>query len=381
MSVHVDIKKRLASFTLEVALDAGSETLGLLGASGSGKSMTLRCIAGIETPDEGIIQVNGTTFFDKPAGARHAKVNLKPQERKTALLFQNYQLFPNLSVFDNVAAGIDRSLDARTRQDIVMREIERFSLKGLEARYPYHLSGGQQQRVALARMFASKPGILMLDEPFSALDVHLKSGLEQNLVGVFDQFNGTILYVSHDIDEAFRFCKRIAVIDNGKIDEVSEKDDLVQHPRSLATLKLSGCKNTTPATKTNSHEVFLPEWGIRVHVADLVSDDVKYLGVRAFDLKLAAGPGKTPNDNVFHVRADRISDSRFERAIMMTVLDIEGQEARSARDSQNPNKAHFLKSRIQWAIDKTHYDLSKLPVEGEDFYIRIPDNCVNLVSK
>lgn len=381
MSLHVDIKKRLASFTLEVALDAGAETLGLLGASGSGKSMTLRCIAGIETPDEGIIQVNGTTFFDRPAGARRATVNLKPQQRKTALLFQNYQLFPNMCVFDNIAAGIDHSLDAEQRKQIVLREVERFSLKGLEARYPYHLSGGQQQRVALARMFASQPGILMLDEPFSALDAHLKSGLEQNLLGVFEQFDGTILYVSHDIDEAFRFCSRIAVVEDGKIDELSEKEDLVSHPQSLATMKLSGCKNTTPAQKVGSHAVFLPDWGITVYTDGEVPDDVKYFGAREFYLQQADGPGAAPEDNVFHVRADRISDSRFERTIMSSTVEYTGEVAAALHDDRNPDEARFAKGHIQWNIDKTRDDVSVLPNEGDEFYLRIPRDRVHLVSK
>lgn len=381
MSVHVDIKKRLASFTLEVNIDAGAETLGLLGASGSGKSMTLRCIAGIETPDEGVIEVNGTTFFDRAAGARHPKVNLSPQQRKTALLFQNYQLFPNMCVLDNIMAGIDHSLSGKQRRQIALREVERFSLKGLEPRYPYHLSGGQQQRVALARMFASQPGILMLDEPFSALDSHLKSGLEQNLLGVFDQFDGTILYVSHDIDEAFRFCNRIAVVENGKIGELSDKESLVTRPQSLATMKLSGCKNTTPAEKSGDHAVFLPEWGITVYVDGEVPDDVRYFGIREFYLEQAAGPAKTPEDNIFRVRADRISDSRFERTIMMSTLDYVGEVAERLHDDENPDEARFAKSHIQWSVDRVHQAVDALPSEGDAFYVHIPRNHVHLVSK
>ncbi|MEF9926150.1 MAG: ATP-binding cassette domain-containing protein, partial [Raoultibacter sp.] len=177
MSLDVAIKKKFKSFTLDVAFEAGNETLGFLGASGCGKSLTMRCIAGIETPDEGHIIVNDTVFFD---AEKH--IDLSPQQRKTALLFQNYMLFPNLTVEQNVAAGIGKAVPKAQRAEITRAELKRFSLEGFGSRYPAQLSGGQQQRVALARMLAARPGILMLDEPFSALDSHLKSVLEQNLV-------------------------------------------------------------------------------------------------------------------------------------------------------------------------------------------------------
>ena len=144
MSLEVDIKKDFKAFTLDVAFSAENETLGFLGASGCGKSLTLRCIAGIETPDEGCIVVNGTVFFDS-----EQKINLTPQQRKTALLFQNYMLFPNLTVAQNVAAGIGKDVSKGDRDAIVSRELKRFGLEGFDKRYPAQLSGGQQQRTAI----------------------------------------------------------------------------------------------------------------------------------------------------------------------------------------------------------------------------------------
>ena len=226
MSLKVDIKKNMGGFQLDVAFEAGNEVLGFLGASGCGKSLTMRCIAGIERPDEGRIEVNGKVFFDRARGKR-ASVDLTPQQRKTALLFQNYMLFPNLTVAQNVAAGIGKDVSAADRNTLVASQMRRFGLEGLEARYPVQLSGGQQQRVALARMLAARPGILMLDEPFSALDAHLKSSLEQNLIGLFKEYEGTVLYVSHDIDEAFRFCDRIAVFRKGALVQHGTHDELV----------------------------------------------------------------------------------------------------------------------------------------------------------
>lgn len=375
MSLEVDIEKSMGGFRLEAAFAAGNETLGFLGASGCGKSLTLRCIAGIEKPDAGRIVVNGTTFFDKAPG-RRAKVDLTPQQRKTALLFQNYMLFPNMTVRQNVTAGMDRGMQPDRRDRIVEAQLRRFGLVGMEGRYPAQLSGGQQQRVALARMLAANPGILMLDEPFSALDAHLKSSLEQNLIGLFEEFEGTILYVSHDIDEAYRFCDRIAVVDAGHIDEIGPKDQVVHHPTSLAAVKLSGCKNTTSAVYVDDEEVRLPEWGISLHTAETVPRDVKWFGVRAFMLRRASGPGP----NVFRVRADRVSDSRFERTAMLSFLDAEGADvAKDAAEEDSTMK--FLKNHIQWKVDKLAASCEPLPEEGDEFLIEIPPRSMYLVTR
>lgn len=375
MSLEVDIEKSMGGFRLEAAFAAGNETLGFLGASGCGKSLTLRCIAGIEKPDAGRIVVNGTTFFDKAPG-RRAKVDLTPQQRKTALLFQNYMLFPNMTVRQNVMAGMDRGMQPDRRDRIVEAQLRRFGLVGMEGRYPVQLSGGQQQRVALARMLAANPGILMLDEPFSALDAHLKSSLEQNLIGLFEEFEGTILYVSHDIDEAYRFCDRIAVVDAGHIDEIGPKDQVVHHPTSLAAVKLSGCKNTTSAVYVGDEEVRLPEWGISLHTAETVPRDVKWFGVRAFMLRRASGPGP----NVFRVRADRVSDSRFERTVMLSFLDAEGADvAKDAAEEDSTMK--FLKNHIQWKVDKLAASCEPLPEEGDEFLIEIPPRSMYLVTR
>lgn len=375
VSLEVDIEKSMGGFRLEAAFAAGNETLGFLGASGCGKSLTLRCIAGIEKPDAGRIVVNGTTFFDKAPG-RRAKVDLTPQQRKTALLFQNYMLFPNMTVRQNVTAGMDRGMQPDRRDRIVEAQLRRFGLVGMEGRYPAQLSGGQQQRVALARMLAANPGILMLDEPFSALDAHLKSSLEQNLIGLFEEFEGTILYVSHDIDEAYRFCDRIAVVDAGHIDEIGPKDQVVHHPTSLAAVKLSGCKNTTSAVYVDDEEVRLPEWGISLHTAETVPRDVKWFGVRAFMLRRASGPGP----NVFRVRADRVSDSRFERTVMLSFLDAEGADvAKDAAEEDSTMK--FLKNHIQWKVDKLAASCEPLPEEGDEFLIEIPPRSMYLVTR
>lgn len=382
MSLVVDIRKQYDAFDLDVSFEAEHETLGFLGASGCGKSLTLRSIAGIEKPDEGKIVVNGRVYFDKVAGKK-AAVDLTPQERKSALLFQNYQLFPNLTVEANIAAGIPREMMKRSGADLVAQQLRRFGLEGLEKRYPLQLSGGQQQRVALARMLAATPDILMLDEPFSALDAHLKSELEQSLLELFSSYEGTILYVSHDIDEAFRFCDRIAVVSNGRIEEVSPKDELMHDPKSLAAIRLSGCKNTTPAQYRGEHRVFLPEWGVEMETARTVPHDVAWLGIRAYYVQRAADAAAV---NTFRMRCDQVSDSRFERAVMASFVDEAGLPlpntlgGADASHAERVSDQDFFKSHIRWNIDKHITPDSELPQKGACVFLHFAPDALYLAA-
>ncbi len=370
MSLEVSIRKRFKGFTLDVSFTAGNETVGFLGASGCGKSLTMRCIAGIETPDEGRIVVDGRVFFDS-----EARIDLTPQQRKTALLFQDYMLFPNMTVQQNVAAGIGRDVAREERERAVARELARFGLSGFERRFPAQLSGGQQQRVALARMLAAKPGILMLDEPFSALDSHLKGVLEQNLVDLFDAFDGTILYVSHDIDEAVRFCDRIAVVEAGSILELDTPDELVDAPQSEAALKLSGCKNAPRAEYAGEHAVWVPKWGIEVRTAPPVPRDVGHMGVRAFYVQRADGPG--PNN--FRVRVDRISDSRFERSVLLGFLDRDERDERTV--AREDDEMRFLHQHLFWRVSKLEPGACGLPEVGDELWVHLPEDKIYLVAR
>lgn len=313
MALDIKIKKHLPSFDLDIEFTAENEAVGFLGASGCGKSLTLRCIAGVETPDEGHIIVNGKTFFDS-----EKKINLTPQQRKTALLFQNYQLFPNMSVAQNVAAGMPKGLSRDEVARRVKRYLGMFDLDGFQDRYPLRLSGGQQQRVALARMLAAEPDVLMLDEPFSALDAHLKAGLEQNMLDVFECFEGTILYVSHDIDEAYRLCDRIAVVSAGSIEEIGPSNQIVTEPATLAALKLSGCKNISRARYLGGQMVEAVDWGIKLDVGPdvRVPDELAFIGIRAKYIYRADSNDPKDADrqrtNLHAMRVHRIVENRFD---------------------------------------------------------------------
>lgn len=263
MSLVLDIKKRYPGFTLDMQLEAGEERVVLLGASGCGKSCTLRCIAGVETPDEGKIVVNGVTFFDSAAG-----INLSPQERKCALLFQNYQLFPNMTVADNVCAGVKDVGDAAARKKLAERYLGIFGLADFADRYPARLSGGQQQRVALARILCSEPEAILLDEPFSALDSYLKWNLEIELADLLATFNGPILWVSHDRDECYRNCRSVCVMEDGRTGEVTPMDEMIRHPGSVSAARLAGCKNFF-AAEARDGKVYLPEWNVALPLAGM----------------------------------------------------------------------------------------------------------------
>ena len=355
MSLSMAIKKRYPGFTLDVELEAGEERVALLGASGCGKSLTLRCIAGVETPDEGHIVVNGVTFFDSRSG-----VNLSPQERKTALLFQNFQLFPHMTALQNVCAG----MPGRARDDRALRFLEIFGVSALADRYPSQLSGGQQQRVALARMLAARPGILMFDEPFSALDSYLKSALEQNLLDVFSVVNRTVLYVSHDIDEACRLCDRICVMHDGHVEEGGTAEELMDRPRSLAGMRLTGCKNTSRARRASATEVEAIDWGMTFDVGREVPGDVAYVGVRARHIhRDRERGGGERGRNSFDLHVVRVSDARFERLVLLEP-PCEGSRA-----------------RIQWKVDKLDTPQDEWPRAGETLRLHFDASRLLLVSR
>ena len=284
MGLVVDVKKKLANFTLESAFEAEpDEILAILGDSGSGKSMTLRCVAGIEKPDEGKIILNGRTLFDSAK-----KINLKPQERRVGYFFQNYALFPNMTVAKNIKMGIPPHIG--NKEEIIRDKISSFYLEGLERKYPDKLSGGQQQRVALARIFASSPEVIMLDEPFSALDSYLRWKMEEELRRILQDFHGEVLLVSHSRDEVYRLCKRVGVIDQGKLQPVRCVKELFDDPSTLAEVLLSGCKNVSEVTITPENQLESKEWGLRLDGGDKVTEEIRYVAIRAHDIEIGTGP-------------------------------------------------------------------------------------------
>lgn len=289
MALSVDIEKRLGSFLLQVKFETENQVLALLGASGCGKSMTLKCIAGIETPDRGKIVLDGNVLFDS-----EKKINLTPQKRNVGYLFQQYALFPNMTVRQNIACGVR---DKKRRAEVIPQIVKAMHLEGLEEKKPHQLSGGQQQRVALARILVNEPKVLLLDEPFSALDSHLRWELERQLLATLREFEGTVLFVSHDRDEVYRIADNIAVYDEGKIDRMGDKWDVFQNPVTRSAAQLTGCKNIAPA-EFSGNTVTVLDWGLKLTVKDTMPN-AKFLGVRARLLRAAREEG--PNVYPFEI--------------------------------------------------------------------------------
>ena len=281
MSLYVDIKRHIGAFTLDVSFESENNTLSLLGDSGCGKSMTLRCIAGIDRPDEGKIVINGKTVFDS-----EKKINLKPQERRVGYLFQDYALFPNMTVEENIVAGMERD-NAHSKEEkkkIAAEYIEKLQLTGLSKQYPEQLSGGQKQRCALARILASNPDILLLDEPFSALDAALRWDMEQVVRSTIQNFDGSSVLVSHDRDEVYRLSDKIAVYNKGKIDTFGDKWSLFENPQTMITARLTGCKNLSSAHREGD-QIIADDWEIPFPCEK--EGDWKYVGIRAHRFILA----------------------------------------------------------------------------------------------
>lgn len=276
MSIKVQIQRKLDSFLLDISFQSECRRIGILGASGCGKSMTLKSIAGIETPDQGHIEAEGRTLFD-----RADRINLKPQKRNVGYLFQNYALFPTMTVEKNIAAGLKGS---RQENEVRVREmVKKFQLQGLEKRLPGQLSGGQQQRVALARIMAYEPDVILLDEPFSALDMYLKDRLQQELMDMLADYRGTVIMVSHNRDELYRFSEELLIIDQGHITAAGETKELFRNPVSREAARLTGCKNFSRARRVDAHTVEAEDWGITLHAKGEIPEDVQWLGYRAHD--------------------------------------------------------------------------------------------------
>ena len=276
MSLKVRIQKQLGSFLLDVDFEAENEVTCLLGASGCGKSMTLKCIAGIEKPDEGRIELDGRVLFDSAQG-----VNLPPQQRRVGYLFQNYALFPNMTVRQNILCGLNREKDRSARERRLRDMLRRMQLEGLEERKPAQLSGGQQQRAALARILVSDPQILLLDEPFSALDGHLRDSLKVEMRDLLQRFGREVLMVTHDRGEAYNMSREIAVMDAGRILTLKPTKELFADPGSVQAAILTGCKNIAAARRVDEHTVEVPDWGVRLETKQQVNEGLCAVGLRA----------------------------------------------------------------------------------------------------
>lgn len=349
MAITVDIEKNFKGFHLKTAFSSSTSATGILGASGSGKSMTLRCIAGIEKPDRGKIVINGKTVFDSAK-----KINLKPQERRIGYLFQNYALFPTMSVRENIGCGYrgEKAEKEKRIEDF----IERYHLEGLENRLPSQLSGGQQQRVALARMMIGDPEAILLDEPFSALDGYLKDVLQKDMKEFLNQYQGDMLMVTHSRDEAFRFCNELMLLQEGRTLTFGNTRQLFEQPGLVEVAHLTGCKNSSRIKKLGDYQVFAVDWGVTLRTSHKVEDDMTHIAIRGHWMQ----PAQETGENCVVFEAAEYVETTFEHQYLV----------------KSPNMSE---DSVLWWMRPKH-DFQEKPIDNLPQYLYLPPQHLMLLK-
>ena len=301
--LYTDIHRKIGGFELNVLLESDAKRIGILGASGSGKSMTLRSIAGIEDVESGHIEVNGRVLYDS-AG----KINIRPQKRNVGYMFQNYALFPTMTVLKNVMAGLrGNTADNRTK---ALNMLKRFRMEGYEDRLPGELSGGQQQRVALARIMVTEPDLILLDEPFSALDGYLRDRMQVEMMEMLEDYPGQVVMVSHSRDELYRFSEELFVLNQGGIIRHGETKSIFRDPQQIEVARLTGCKNFSEAKAIDSHTLEASDWGVTLKLEQEIPDSIRNIGYRAHYFEPIWGDRQ---ENCIRFDLARVDDLPFEK--------------------------------------------------------------------
>lgn len=312
VTLEVKIVKKLRDFTLDVSFAADNEPLGILGPSGAGKSMLFRCIAGIEQPDSGHIILNGRVVFDAKR-----QIHLPARERRVGLLFQHYALFPHRTLEQNILFGLSH-LDQEEQRKRLQAVIASTHIGGLEHRYPRELSGGEQQRAALARALAIEPEALLLDEPLSALDTHLRNQMEAQLQEIFATYERPSLLVTHNIEEAYRLGKHLLVLVQGRVAAFGDKEEVFRRPPTLDVARITGCKNFSRVRPISSDIIEAIDWSCQLRVAGAIPPSTAHVGIRAHNIDFTEESGTaTSKDNVFPCWLVRASETPFRVTLFL----------------------------------------------------------------
>ncbi|HTZ74883.1 MAG TPA: ATP-binding cassette domain-containing protein [Candidatus Aquilonibacter sp.] len=328
MALTVEISKRLPEFELNVSLTADSDPVSILGPSGAGKSMLLRCIAGIERPDRGHISLGKRTLFDS-----EKRISVPARARHIGMLFQSDSLFPHRTVAENIEFGLN-GLAAEERARRIALWAQRTHVQGLEHRYPRELSGGEQQRAALARALATEPEALLLDEPLTALDTHLRSQVEAQLQETFVEFRRPVLLVTHNIEEAYRLGEKLMLLARGCIVAFGSKEEIFRRPPTRMAAQLTGCKNFSQARRIGEQEIEALDWQCRLRTAPGENSQrpVAFAGIRAHHIEFGgvdfdSGNEAAESSNVFPCWPVRVSETPFRVTLYLRLHQPPGESA------------------------------------------------------
>ena len=353
MTLEVAIDRRLSDFRLNVAIQAAAgELVVLFGHSGSGQSMTLRSIAGLDRPDAGRIALNGHVVFDASRG-----INLAPHLRNVGLVVQRYALFPHLTTAQNIAFGLTgwtREAQARRVQELGAL----LSLDGLEDRLPHQLSGGQQQRVALARALARPVDVLLLDEPFSALDEALRADLRTELLRLRAEVDIPIIFVTHDLREAHLLADSIAVLDGGRVLQHGPREEIFRHPASRRVAELTGVRNLF-AGIADGDRVLVEGLPLRVEPVPATAGPVD-IAIRAERCLLRRfDPDGPLPENCFV--ADVTADLAFGNSHTLRLHPMGAGPAVEVETAARPYEVLGIAGRQRWVVELPAADLIVMP--------------------
>ena len=349
MTLRASFRGRAGNFAYDVSLEAEHELLVLYGHSGAGKTIALRTIAGLATPVSGTIEIGGRTVFDRASG-----LDLPPQQRRTGYVVQEVALFPHLSVQRNVLIGVEDSGEAKARWSQLRDSLH---LDGLDDRRPHELSGGQQQRVALARALVRPTEVLLLDEPFSALDDALRSDLRAELKRLQRDFGVPIVFVTHDLREAHLLADSVAVIDDGRVLQRAPRDDVFRRPNARRVAELTGVRNLFAATASECRATVD---GLELRLPEGSASGAIDLGIRSERCNLRRfDPDEPPPENCFvgeiveELAFGNTHTLRFEPDGVGPKIEVEV--------AARPYEVLGVAERKRWVIELPPEDLLVMP--------------------
>lgn len=338
------------------------EKLVIIGPSGSGKSTTVRCMNFLEEPTSGQVYIDG----QKLTHANKTKII----RESISMVFQQFNLYPHLTVLENLTLAPVKlqHVPKDKARETALKCLDRVGLKAKAGNYPAQLSGGQQQRVALARILVYEPDVIMLDEPFSALDYYLKEQLQFQVREVLRGYTGDVLMVSHSRDEVYRFCEKSIILNRGQVAMKGETRAIFQKPENVTAARLTGCKNFSRIRRIGEYEVEALDWGLTFQTEEAVAAEHAYIGIRAHQFYPAHGSA-----NEFTCEWRDTLCQPFEWDVLLRPVENAG----AAGDKENALEREV----IWWKVDYKQSDLLNQYQRGDRVRLGIAPGDIMLLKE